>query len=56
MNRIVGNAIIILFCSGLWASCVSAGDVILPHGDPRLQEPSQAEQELITESLKKGLS
>lgn len=44
MNRIVEHAIIIMFCSGLWASGVSAGDVILPHGDPRLQEPSQAEQ------------
>ncbi len=44
MNRILQHAIIILFCSGLWASCVSAGDAILPHGDPRLQESGPAEQ------------
>lgn len=44
MNRIVEHAIIILLCSGLWASFVSAGDAILPQGDPRLQEPGPAEQ------------
>lgn len=44
MNRIVQHVIVAFFGSALWASFVSAGDAILPHGGPRFHEPGPAEQ------------